>query len=72
MLSFTKAFNTLQDLIKEEKSKQDYWKWWFNHNLLEMCFADVNLGANFNNSINEIDSTKLLFLKILRLFSSGC
>jgi phosphoribosylformylglycinamidine synthase len=59
-----KAFNTLQDLIKERKIKagHDIGSGGLITTLLEMCFADVNLGANFDlTSINEIDSTKLLF-----------
>ena len=61
---FKSAFNTLQDLIKERKIKagHDIGSGGLITTLLEMCFADVNLGANFNlTSINEIDSTKLLF-----------
>jgi phosphoribosylformylglycinamidine synthase len=34
-----------------------------------MCFADVNLGANFDlTSINEIDST--IIFKILQFFQA--
>ena len=61
---FKKAFNTLQDLIKERKIKagHDIGSGGLITTLLEMCFADVNLGANFDlTSINENDSTKLLF-----------
>ena len=61
---FKKAFNTLQNLIKERKIKagHDIGSGGLITTLLEMCFADVNLGANFDlTSINEIDSTKLLF-----------
>jgi phosphoribosylformylglycinamidine synthase len=61
---FKKAFNTLQDLIKERKIKagHDIGSGGLITTLLEMCFADVNLGANLDlTSINEIDSTKLLF-----------
>ncbi len=61
---FKKAFNTLQDLTKERKIKagHDIGSGGLITTLLEMCFADVNLGANFNlTSINENDSTKLLF-----------
>ncbi|WP_230156007.1 phosphoribosylformylglycinamidine synthase [Flavobacterium sp. CECT 9288] len=61
---FKKAFNTLQDLIKDRKIKagHDIGSGGLITTLLEMCFADVNLGANFDlTSINEIDSTKLLF-----------
>ena len=61
---FKKAFNTLQDLIKERKIKagHDIGSGGLITTLLEMCFADVNLGANFDlTSIKENDSTKLLF-----------
>ncbi|MBC5834500.1 phosphoribosylformylglycinamidine synthase [Flavobacterium sp. F372] len=61
---FKNAFNTLQDLIKERKIKagHDIGSGGLITTLLEMCFADVNLGANFDlTSINENDSTKLLF-----------
>ncbi len=61
---FKKAFNTLQDLIKERKIKagHDIGSGGLITTLLEMCFADVNLSANFDlTSINEKDSTKLLF-----------
>ncbi|MFV8354032.1 phosphoribosylformylglycinamidine synthase [Flavobacterium sp. XS2P14] len=61
---FKTAFNTLQDLIKERKIKagHDIGSGGLITTLLEMCFADVNLGANFDlTAINEIDSTKLLF-----------
>jgi phosphoribosylformylglycinamidine synthase len=61
---FKKAFNTLQDLIKERKIKagHDIGSGGLITTLLEMCFADLNLCANFDlTSINENDSTKLLF-----------
>ncbi len=61
---FKKAFNTLQDLIKERKIKagHDIGSGGLITTLLEMCFADVNLGANFDlTAINEHDSTKILF-----------
>ena len=61
---FKNAFNTLQDLIKERKIKagHDIGSGGLITTLLEMCFADVNLGANFDlTAINEKDATKLLF-----------
>lgn len=61
---FKKAFNTLQDLIKERKIKagHDIGSGGLITTLLEMCFADVNLGANFDlTAMNEKDATKLLF-----------
>jgi phosphoribosylformylglycinamidine synthase len=59
-----KAFNTLQDLIKERKisAGHDIGSGGLITTLLEMCFANVNVGANFDlTSINEKDTTKLLF-----------
>ncbi|MFN7045938.1 MAG: phosphoribosylformylglycinamidine synthase, partial [Flavobacterium sp.] len=72
---FKNAFNTLQDLIKERKIKagHDIGSGGLITTLLEMCFADVNLGANFDlTAINEIDSTKLLFSEnIAVVFQAG-
>jgi phosphoribosylformylglycinamidine synthase len=70
-MHFKKALITLQDLIKERKIKGSwYWSGGLITTLLEMCFADVNLGANFDlTAINEIDSTKLLFSENIALFS---
>ena len=58
------TFNTIQDFIKEDKIKSghDIASGGLITTLLEMCFADVNLGANFDlSALNEIDSIKLLF-----------
>ncbi|QTE23000.1 phosphoribosylformylglycinamidine synthase [Polaribacter cellanae] len=58
------VFNTIQKLIKDDKivAGHDIASGGFITTLLEMCFADVNLGANFNLSeLNEEDSIKLLF-----------
>lgn len=61
---FKKAFNVLQDLIKERKIKagHDVGSGGLIVTLLEMCFADVNLGANFDLSVlQESDTVKALF-----------
>ena len=58
------VFNTIQKLIKDEKiiAGHDIASGGFITTLLEMCFADVNLGADFNISeLNEEDSIKVLF-----------
>ncbi len=59
-----KTFNAIQNLIKADKIKagHDIASGGFITTLLEMCFADVNLGANFDISdLNEEDSIKVLF-----------
>jgi phosphoribosylformylglycinamidine synthase len=59
-----KTFNTIQKLIKADKIKagHDIASGGFITTLLEMCFADVNLGADFNISeLNEEDAIKVLF-----------
>ena len=61
---FKKAFNTLQELIKERKIKagHDVGSGGLVTTLLEMCFADVNLGANYDlSSLKESDTVKALF-----------
>lgn len=61
---FKKAFNTFQDLIKADKIKagHDVGSGGLITTLLEMCFADVNLGANFDlSALNETDTIKALF-----------
>ncbi len=58
------AFNTFQDLIKADKIKagHDVGSGGLITTLLEMCFADVNLGANFDlSALNETDTVKALF-----------
>ncbi|TMM31549.1 phosphoribosylformylglycinamidine synthase [Polaribacter aestuariivivens] len=58
------VFNTIQKLIKDDKivAGHDIASGGFITTLLEMCFADVNLGADFNLSeLNEEDTIKLLF-----------
>ncbi|MER0438723.1 phosphoribosylformylglycinamidine synthase [Emticicia sp. W12TSBA100-4] len=61
---FKKAFNTLQDLIKADKitAGHDVGSGGLITTLLEMCFADVNLGATIDLSIlQETDLVKILF-----------
>ncbi|WP_271404907.1 phosphoribosylformylglycinamidine synthase [Tenacibaculum soleae] len=59
-----KTFNTIQNLIKEDKisAGHDVASGGLITTLLEMCFADVNLGADFDiTALNEEDSLKVLF-----------
>jgi len=61
---FKTAFETIQKLIKEGKIKagHDVGSGGLITTLLEMCFADVNLGAHFDlTPLNEKDSVKTLF-----------
>ncbi len=58
------TFNTIQNLIKDDKitAGHDVASGGLITTLLEMCFADVNLGADLNiSSLNEEDSIKVLF-----------
>nr|WP_298993528.1 phosphoribosylformylglycinamidine synthase [uncultured Polaribacter sp.] len=58
------VFNTIQQLIKDDKitAGHDVASGGLITTLLEMCFADVNLGADFDiSSLNESDSIKVLF-----------
>ena len=58
------TFNTIQNLIKEDKiySGHDVASGGLITTLLEMCFADNNIGANIDlSSLSENDSIKLLF-----------
>lgn len=61
---FKRAFNTLQNLIKENKIKagHDVGSGGLITTLLEMCFSNVNLGAELDLSgLNETDPVKVLF-----------
>jgi len=61
---FKKAFNVIQNLIKSKKIQagHDIGSGGLITTLLEMCFADNNLGANFDfTGLNEKDTIKLLF-----------
>ena len=58
------VFNTIQELIKTDKivAGHDVASGGLITTLLEMCFADINLGADFDISkLNEEDSIKVLF-----------
>jgi phosphoribosylformylglycinamidine synthase len=58
------AFNTIQQLIKEEQIQagHDIGSGGLITTLLEMCFADRNLGATLDlSALGEADSIKLLF-----------
>ena len=61
---FKKAFNAVQNLIKERKIKagHDIGSGGLITTLLEMSFADVNLGAKYDLSVlGEKDTVKALF-----------
>ncbi|RZJ72178.1 phosphoribosylformylglycinamidine synthase [Flavobacterium sp.] len=61
---FKKTFNILQQLVSEGKivAGHDIGSGGLITTLLEMCFADVNLGATIDlSALNEGDSVKLLF-----------
>jgi phosphoribosylformylglycinamidine synthase len=61
---FKKAFNVLQDLIKDRKihAGHDVGSGGLITTLLELCFADVNLGANYDlTALKESDTVKALF-----------
>ena len=61
---FKKAFNTLQDLIKERKIKagHDIGSGGLITTLLEMSFAEVGLGATYDLTVlGENDAVKTLF-----------
>nr|WP_298659242.1 phosphoribosylformylglycinamidine synthase [uncultured Flavobacterium sp.] len=61
---FKKAFNTLQELIKERKIKagHDIGSGGLITTLLEMSFAEIGLGASYDLSIlGENDTVKTLF-----------
>ncbi|QBZ99047.1 phosphoribosylformylglycinamidine synthase [Flavobacterium sangjuense] len=61
---FKKAFNTIQDLMKDRQilAGHDIGSGGLITTLLEMCFADVNLGAKISfDSFPENDLVKILF-----------
>lgn len=61
---FKKAFNVLQDLIKAGKitAGHDVGSGGLITTLLELCFANVNLAANYDlSSLKEADTVKALF-----------
>ncbi|MBB3122569.1 phosphoribosylformylglycinamidine synthase [Mesoflavibacter sabulilitoris] len=58
------VFNTIQLLIKDQKivAGHDVASGGLITTLLEMCFADINLGAELDlSALNEKDTVKLLF-----------
>ncbi len=58
------VFNTIQDLIRNEQivAGHDVASGGLITTLLELCFADINLGAELDlSNLNEKDSHKLLF-----------
>ena len=58
------VFNTIQQLIKDQKivAGHDVASGGLITTLLEMCFADINLGAELDlSALNEKDTLKLLF-----------
>ena len=62
--SFKNTFNTIQELIKAGKivAGHDVASGGLITTLLELCFADNNLGAEYDlSSLNETDSLKVLF-----------
>ncbi|MGJ1432411.1 phosphoribosylformylglycinamidine synthase [Sphingobacterium spiritivorum] len=61
---FKKAFNTIQELIKADQiaAGHDVGSGGLVTTLLELCFADVNLAANYDLSgLQETDTVKALF-----------
>lgn len=61
---FKKAFNVFQDLIKSDliEAGHDIGSGGLITTLLEMCFAENNLGAEFDfSALSEKDTAKLLF-----------
>ncbi|CAM1368959.1 phosphoribosylformylglycinamidine synthase [Tenacibaculum xiamenense] len=61
---FKTTFNVLQQLIRDEKvvAGHDVASGGLITTLLELCFADVNVGANIDlTSLSESDSIKVLF-----------
>ncbi len=62
--TFKTAFNTIQDLIKADKivAGHDVASGGLITTLLELCFADNNIGANLDlTKLGEADSIKVLF-----------
>lgn len=62
--AFVKAFNSIQNLIKEDKilAGHDISSGGLITTLLELCFADVGLGAQLDlTAIGQEDLIKLLF-----------
>ncbi|WP_293299450.1 phosphoribosylformylglycinamidine synthase [Pedobacter sp. UBA4863] len=69
-VKFGTAFNTVQELIKAGKIKagHDIGSGGLITTLLELCFADQNLGANIDlSSLGEADALKVLFAENIAL-----
>jgi phosphoribosylformylglycinamidine synthase len=67
---FSTTFNAIQDLIKAGKIKagHDVGSGGLITTLLEMCFADKDLGANLDlTSLGEADALKVLFAENISL-----
>jgi phosphoribosylformylglycinamidine synthase len=67
---FKRTFNTIQDLIKDRQilAGHDIGSGGLITTLLEMCFADNNLGAKIDfNSFAEKDLVKILFAENIGL-----
>ncbi|HNP33494.1 MAG TPA: phosphoribosylformylglycinamidine synthase [Flavobacterium sp.] len=67
---FKRAFNTIQNLIKERQilAGHDIGSGGLITTLLEMCFADINLGAKIDFSFfKEKDLVKILFAENIGL-----
>ncbi|MEE1944702.1 phosphoribosylformylglycinamidine synthase [Pedobacter sp. KR3-3] len=67
---FSNAFNTIQQLIKEDKIQagHDIGSGGLITTLLELCFADRNLGATIDlTALGEADNTKVLFAENIGL-----
>ena len=61
---FKNAFNLFQDLIKDNKIQagHDVGSGGLITTLLEMCFAEVNLGAEYDlSALGEVDTVKTFF-----------
>ena len=61
---FKKAFNAIQDLINKDQiaAGHDIGSGGLITTLLELCFADVNLAAEYDlSSLNELHTVKVLF-----------
>jgi phosphoribosylformylglycinamidine synthase len=68
--NFKNAFNTVQDLIKDGKiaAGHDIGSGGLITTLLEMSFAEVNLGAEYDlTNLNESDTVKTLFAENIAL-----
>lgn len=62
--NFANTFNTIQKLVLDGQiaAGHDIGSGGLITTLLELCFADINLGANIDlTALNEADTTKVLF-----------